>query len=92
MCFCTRTCSYTPSVQVLEEMKSADPSTESGRRARDACTREMAKASPFDRGTYPRDCEQKLSPQAKADADMVECVHRMEHSMSQGAAPSKCDA
>lgn len=66
---------------VLEEMRSVDPASESGVRAAAICRREIAKDEPFDRGAYPRDCEERLDPTraaAGSNVEMMECVQKLE--------------
>ena len=63
---------------VLEELRSADPSSESGRRAALMCGREAAKPTPFDRGNYPRDCEERIDPTRSANPEIMDCVRKLE--------------
>ena len=63
---------------VLEEMRSSDPASHSGKRAAEACRREARKPTPFDRGIYPRDCEQRVDSSAVASPEMMDCVRRLE--------------
>ena len=66
---------------VLEEMRAVDPQSESGMRAAKMC--EAARAHPFDRGTYPRDCDERLDRSRSGSPEILDCIRRME---------SACDA
>ena len=65
--------------EVIAEMRSSDPTSESGRRAASLCEAEAAKPWPFDRGTYPRDCDERLKPAwPHGQPDMMECITKLE--------------
>ena len=65
----------------MEAYVAASASNGSGRRATAICHREMAKAVPFDRGAYPRDCDERLDPTraaAGSNPEMMDCVQKLE--------------
>ena len=60
---------------VLEEMRAVDPTSESGRRAARMC--EAAKHHAYDRGNYPRDCDERLDASRRGSPEMMDCVRKL---------------
>ena len=60
---------------VLEEMRAVDPTSESGLRAARMC--EAAKHHAYDRGNYPRDCDERLDTSRRGSPEMMDCVRKL---------------
>lgn len=85
---------------VLEEMRSGDYLSAAGRRATERCRREAARPTPFERGKYPRNCEERLKTLADGE-DMyaerereglrahLECVRKMSVDMEDTTSDSE---
>lgn len=63
---------------VIEELRSVDSTSMSGKRAARMCNAEGAKLVPFDRGTYPRDCDQRLRSGHPPNPEIMECIGKLE--------------